>query len=459
MPRDIGDVSTIGEVTSDYLVRIVDNPNSEYPTEKLIPGAELTPAAGGVSVADAGGHYTGTNVETVLAELPGKFVPAVVAVGAGIDPTGVADSTSALQALISAAPDGARLILPPGIFKIFQLTIDKGKKLCGSGWSSLRDYADLLGDANWLVSSYIDGTVIRSTTTTGSAISFIDGVGVRQSGAEDFILIGPGSGSSVGITLGSASFPNVHPVWRNVHVANFATGVSMREVNEGSFYDLTVRGCTTGLYLDVNANNNAFHMLDIQRCVSGVDFDSSTLSNAFYSPIVQAVSGVGFTVRGHSHAWHNAYCEMLTGDRAFDFLSGGYHIITAPRLSNTHDGIRIANGVVNVQIFTVQSTAAAPIINAGQGTVILGDTAYLTDTGDNTTFIDPNNVRAKFPKFVGNVATTGAFLPTVWVDSASLPSTVPADAGSYIYDGFHGIPLFSDGSGWRTAAGVLHVHP
>lgn len=75
MPRDIGDVSTIGEVTADYLVRIVDNPNSDYPVEKLIPGAELTPAAGGVSVADAGGYYTGTNVETVLAELPAKFLP------------------------------------------------------------------------------------------------------------------------------------------------------------------------------------------------------------------------------------------------------------------------------------------------------------------------------------------------------------------------------------------------
>lgn len=69
MPRDIGDVSTIGEVTADYLVRIVDNPNSDYPVEKLIPGAELTPAAGGVPVADAGGYYTGTTVEAALTEI------------------------------------------------------------------------------------------------------------------------------------------------------------------------------------------------------------------------------------------------------------------------------------------------------------------------------------------------------------------------------------------------------
>lgn len=33
--------------------------------------------ASAVSVADAGGYYTGTNVETVLAELPGKFTPGI----------------------------------------------------------------------------------------------------------------------------------------------------------------------------------------------------------------------------------------------------------------------------------------------------------------------------------------------------------------------------------------------
>lgn len=41
MARDFGDASELSEVTSDYLVRIVDNPNSEYPVDKLIPGREI----------------------------------------------------------------------------------------------------------------------------------------------------------------------------------------------------------------------------------------------------------------------------------------------------------------------------------------------------------------------------------------------------------------------------------
>ena len=74
MARDFGDASELSEVTSDYLVRIVDNPNSEYPVDKLIPGTDMG-SASAISVLDTGNYFTGTNVETVLAELPAKFAP------------------------------------------------------------------------------------------------------------------------------------------------------------------------------------------------------------------------------------------------------------------------------------------------------------------------------------------------------------------------------------------------
>lgn len=47
----------------------------------------------------------------------GTYVPATVAVGTGIDPTGVADSTTALQAKITAAAGGL-LFIPAGTYKV-----------------------------------------------------------------------------------------------------------------------------------------------------------------------------------------------------------------------------------------------------------------------------------------------------------------------------------------------------
>ena len=83
MARDFGDASELSEVTSDYLVRIVDNPNSEYPVDKLIPGTDMG-SASAISVLDAGGYYTGTNVEAVLAELGG--VAGALAPGVQLSP-------------------------------------------------------------------------------------------------------------------------------------------------------------------------------------------------------------------------------------------------------------------------------------------------------------------------------------------------------------------------------------
>lgn len=58
-------------VTDDFLIRVIDDPNG-VPNSRAIPATDLLDASA-ISVADAGGYYTGTTVESVLAELPSRF--------------------------------------------------------------------------------------------------------------------------------------------------------------------------------------------------------------------------------------------------------------------------------------------------------------------------------------------------------------------------------------------------
>src|SRR5688572_4566211 len=48
---------------------------------------------------------------------------ATVLAGTGIDPSGAEDSTSALQSLIDAAPEGAPLWLPAGLYRVDGLVL------------------------------------------------------------------------------------------------------------------------------------------------------------------------------------------------------------------------------------------------------------------------------------------------------------------------------------------------
>jgi len=54
----------------------------------------------------------------------------------GADPTGVANSTTAIQNCINAAKDGT-VIIPPGVYTVTSLTVDYATKIVGSGWAAI----------------------------------------------------------------------------------------------------------------------------------------------------------------------------------------------------------------------------------------------------------------------------------------------------------------------------------
>lgn len=356
--------------------------------------------------------------------LNATFVPAVMLVGAGIDRTGVADSTAALQALIDAHPRRT-LHLPAGVYSFLQLTLGDGQTLRGEGWQDYRDRFTLFGTAGWLVDSNFGGTVLRSTATTGDAITIVDSE-VNGGGLADLILIGPGSGTSLGVMVGSPAMSVVHPVWRNVKVGNFAEGVKTTMLNEASFYDLSIHGCGVGLILSDNTNQNAFYMVDLQRNTTGCVIAGTSYANAFYSAVAQSNIGTGFIVGGVKNAFYNPYLENNAGG-GIEIVSGAPDVgwgnaVHDPFCNNATDSIIIRGGATDCSIlgYGWQGTIA-PVINEANGTYLHGRFPNLTDTGYGTILIDYQKVGSPFSNWqdytpelggdwaLGNGTATGKF--------------------------------------------------
>ncbi|MGV8972261.1 MAG: glycosyl hydrolase family 28-related protein [Rhodoglobus sp.] len=333
----------------------------------------------GVSAAGFATAAQGTKADTAVTRF--------IITGAGIDLTGVSDSTAAIQAIITAHP-GAALYLPAGVYRITTLTLSRGQHLLGAGQQAWRDTTDVFGSAGWMVNGNFTGTILRSTATSGVALTILDTV-VNQGGCSDLTIIGPGSGTSIGISMGSATMSVVNPLVKSVRVGNFATGLYTRNVNDGSFYDLHVRGCQLALDLGASTNQNAFYTLDVERCGDGLHLASSTYANAFYSPLFQSNTGTAVTVSGVQNAFFNPYFESNTAGCVIGSGSVGASI-HSPFSNDVADGYTIAAGVLGTSIVGFRQSAAVPVVNAGTDTYLQGRFAALTDTGTNTIIVDPS---------------------------------------------------------------------
>lgn len=328
-------------------------------------------------------------------------------VGSGIDYTGATDSTSGIQAVINANP-GVTLRMQTGVLLFSTLTLSAGQSLIGAGWNDHRDLPGAFGSSGWATASNFTGTVLRSTATSGNAITIAPTAVIEGWRLADFILIGPGSGSSVGIQLGGSIASNsvIRPVWRNIKVGNFSTGVVTTFVNEGSFYDLTINGCGTPLNLSTSTNQNAFYNLDMEINSSPALIASSCYVNAFYSCIGQSNTGSVFVGSGVKTVWVNPYFEN-NGGYGIDLAAGTGSVIIDPHLSGANDSIRVQSGVTGTSIIGFKSTGGT-VTNAGTGTYLQGTfTGYLTDTGTGTVVIDSAYSGSAFGTWSGYTPTLG----------------------------------------------------
>lgn len=342
------------------------------------------------------------------------------------------NDTTAIQAAIDAAGYGGLVRFPPGNYKYTSLTLNHSQHLMGAGWHSLRDAATTFGDAAYATAGNFGGTILRSTLTSGSSIVHVGSGGnnVMEGRVSDLMIIGPGSGTSVGIQVGSGSVSVVKPIYRNVSVANFATGVQMTNVDEASF-ELTIRGCTKALSLVTAVNANAFYGLNMQRCTDGVVFeDATSLANTFTSMICQNLTGTDATVQGEAHVFLTPYFENA-GTRAMDFASASHCRVVSPSLQGTGGkDIRIQSGCFFNEFTGLKTSGggAVSVTNAGNGTLLSGVLVNVTDTGTSTHLVDLNNALLSVPRLVVNNGGTGG--PTLRSGSVAPEGAVTASRGA-----------------------------
>lgn len=330
------------------------------------------------------------------------------------------DDTTAIQAAITAAGNGGTVFFPAGNYVFTTITLAAGQTLRGCGYYIARDAVTTFGDTAYANTANIQGAVLRSTVTSGTAVVHANSSTHVGGRIEDLAIVGPGSGTSVGVYMGQDT-PSVRavlrPQYRNVLIANFSVGLAAYHVNEASFYDLGIRGCTKAISALGDVNNVTWVTLDMQRCTQGFVHETQAnnayrcLANTFVSPICQNVTGEGFVLRGESHSIISPYFELVgTSANFIDLIDAKYSTITSPTVQGAGTrNINVASASQMNELRNLLTNASTfTVTNAGYGTVITGTLVGVTDTGTNTWLFDQNNALLKAPKFISASSTQPA---------------------------------------------------
>lgn len=337
---------------------------------------------------------------------------------------GVADDTAEIQAAIDATPAGATVFFPPGRYLTSAtLNLNNGQRLMGVGYYVNRDAVTSIGmDAGYLDPSMFSGSVIVSSLTNGNAIFHLKPTIHAGGSIQGLALIGPGSGTSVGLRAGQHT-PTVRavlaPVYRDVLIANFATGIEMHHVNEAELSSVLIKGCTKPVSLIDDANDITWTKLNIQRCTSGLIMESggTCYANNFIGAICQNVTNAGFVVRGFSHVWSAPYFELCgagqTGANAMMHFAGASNCtITSPQKQGAGTyTIDIANGSNFNHFLNLILSSTMLIANSGTGSLFTGnlDNGTRITGANNRVAVDLNSATYEVP----SLSTTSGSRPSL----------------------------------------------
>jgi len=305
------------------------------------------------------------------------LAPTYRAIGTWDPVAGTGDATAAIVQAVTDTPVGGTLFFPAGNYRFSSVTVNKSIWLRGAGWIAKRDSVGGFGDVNYGTIANFGGTVLRTTAATGSAITCT----VTETDmlhATDFLLIGPGSGSAIGITYGGT----LHALTEgrfDVGVANLATGVSIVGVEDSDIHIFAL-GCSSGIVQSSSANQNTLR-IDCQKCGAGYADDATCSSNTYINPLFQANTATSLVVNGNLPTFIGGYFENPGGVRALDIF-GLHSTFVGMRFNDATDGIRINAGAKTTQFHNlIAANPATPFIDNGTGTQIVGDTLNFVFSG------------------------------------------------------------------------------
>ena len=234
--------------------------------------------ASAVSVADTGGYYTGTNVETVLAELPGKFGPLPTYWMPA--PNGT-DDTAAMDAVIAtaqaASPYRHLIAMRAGTYKrttALTLTV---------GWTRL-------------IGAGRDQTILSYSGSSGYAID----VSTCSPSFADFTIDGTSATGSAGALRLEGNIPNT--TFEQVGFKNFATtaaAVNLHGASQSSFERCYWTDNFRNLVMSDNgastANQNTFHSCNLGNTVGSTGAAITVTNgegNTFDDCLIQSVANI-----------------------------------------------------------------------------------------------------------------------------------------------------------------------
>lgn len=204
---------------------------------------------------------------------------------------GSTDDTAAVQSAIDALPatGGAGTIFAPAGQYLCSSAINPGNRqviLQGVGW--IAQAGAPFGHASWLAADAVQGTVFKFSNTTGSGILRNSSVIYGGLSLRDLAVLGPGSGTSVGVNIEGGSGGSNRNLFHNVLVANFAKGVRFNVTLDNTYYNLFTWSCADGLYYDESGivTDQYFYRIDIQGCTRGI-YGRSGGGQNFYGGLIQ----------------------------------------------------------------------------------------------------------------------------------------------------------------------------
>ena len=396
-------------VNSDYSIQVLDRKGS------VVYSAPVATDRYGGGIINANiVVYDPSGTGAVATTVQGKLRESVSVKDFGADPTGVADSTAAMQAAIDSLAQGGTLYIPAGYFKFSSVSTTKAICIRGQGFTNNKQ--SVYGSAEWTDLANFGGSVLISTAASGDAISMGAQPVLHNFQLSDFMLVGPGSGTATGIHLNYG----VGTYVENVFVGNFTTGWNIENSQDATYNKIVAKGNKTGLILQgsvITSNQTVFLNPEFQRYETyGMNIVEAAMVQIVGGLFQDRVSGVALNIGVNSSyaTVKGVWFENSATDTAVNIVGTGTTVENCYFANRVSDNIKIRSTAYGTNLLhnnLASDTAPAPSIEIDTGAVGTyifdsppSSNGSLVDYGTGTIYITTENGKV--------TQTKGAFVPS-----------------------------------------------